>query len=202
MLQYWSRLRVRLTLPDFEVLTYFQKVDSHDQRFTRILSSSDCEVNPIILPREVLELKELEHRVLQLPSSIVMILMNPEMFPWVSVSFKLSAAADAACNIDAMINLSELSLEELLYCTIVWQLAKETGIVSKPSTSALSEMAFTLGLQKLWMLDLKDDLNAISMKLIIASLFLHLWASHSHSLAILRAIDPDICRYLSQEGEQ
>lgn len=61
MLQYWSRIRVRLTLPDFEVLTYFQKVDSQDQRFTRILSSSDCEVNPIILPRKILELKELEH---------------------------------------------------------------------------------------------------------------------------------------------
>jgi hypothetical protein len=119
MLQYWSRLRVRLTLPDFEVLTYLQEVDRQDQRFTRILSSSECEVDPTILPRTFLELQELEHRVLQLPSSIAMILMNPELFPWVFVSLKLAATADTACNTKAMINLAELSLEELLYCTVI-----------------------------------------------------------------------------------
>lgn len=76
MLQYWSRLRLRLTIPDFNILTYLQEADSRDERFTLLaLTSNDCNLIPALLRRAEDKLRDTKQKALQqLPSSLAALL--------------------------------------------------------------------------------------------------------------------------------
>ncbi|KKA16353.1 hypothetical protein T310_10049 [Rasamsonia emersonii CBS 393.64] len=180
-----SRLRVKLTIPDVDVLRYLKDADNQDSRFTGM------KISPEHLAQAEMPISLI---LSELPISFVMLLRTSALSSRDRVTEeaeRIENLSDLLQNKEAPLRLSDLPLEILLMYTIAFRsLPAQVG--SKGCTP--SEICFNLALQHLWRVHLEADEIAVPCMLIIAHIFLYIFAKPFYALGMLQSVDPAIDR--------
>ncbi|KAL1969238.1 hypothetical protein VTN77DRAFT_492 [Rasamsonia byssochlamydoides] len=189
ILQYWSRLRVKLTIPDVDVLRYLKDADNQDTRFMDILPADVVQAElPLSLASQCL--RTWDETLSDLPITFVMLLRSCAFFPD-RISRQDELLSNRLQNGDQVLRLCDLPLEELLIYTIAFRSLPEQA---DSTGCAPSEICFTLALQRLWTVHLEPDEVAVRLMLMVAHIFLYLFAKPFHALGMIQSIDPAIDR--------
>jgi hypothetical protein len=196
VLQYWSRLRVQLTLSDVDVLCFLKDADNQDTRFFRI---PPVDLIQTALPLSLASqcLRTWDEILSELPISFVMLLNNCA-FSRDGIARQEEMLSDRMQNRDEGMPLSDLPLDALLFYTIAFRSLSE----QPSSTLDLSETCFTMALQHLWRVHLEPDEIAAPLMLIVAHIFLYLFARPFHALGMIQSIDSAIDRLLKRTDRQ
>jgi hypothetical protein len=197
VLQYWSRLRVHLTIPNVEVLRYLKYVEDDDVQFRETLPSGSSHVQiPLSVASDcLLAWPEI---ISQLPISFFTILRISTFFSADRIaSFMENLAISIQHNVTG-VQLNDLSLEEILVYTIAlrWVRMADAG------AHDLSHSCFMVVLQRLWQVHMAPDSVAVPFLLVIAHVFLYVYASPFRALGILQIVDPAINRLLSHSDSR
>jgi hypothetical protein len=197
VLQYWSRLRVHLTIPNVDVLRYLKYVEDDDTQFTETLPAGASHVQiPLSVASDCLH--GWPGIISQLPISFYEILRISTFFSTDRItSFIDNLAISIQHNVTGL-RLSDLSLEELLINTIAlrWVRMDDAG------ARDLSHSCFMVVLQRLWQVHMAPDSVVVPFLLVIAHVFLYIYASPFRAQGILQIVDPAVNRLLSHSDSR
>ncbi|PMD33881.1 hypothetical protein L207DRAFT_535128 [Hyaloscypha variabilis F] len=163
ILQYWPRLRVKLTL-DLEPLTFLKVADEEDTYLTGLVLGAEQEFELLPIIRS---LENLYDNLLDLPLSLIDLLKISQYF------FKehiLEPLYEGRGEHQTMLDLRYCSIEFLLLQTVAVRSA-----VTEAADSALpsSETCFKLALESFWKLQSKSDDSVIPLTLCFAHIHLY-----------------------------
>ncbi|KAK4948072.1 hypothetical protein LTR10_013126 [Elasticomyces elasticus] len=198
-MQYWSRLRVRLTLPDVNVLQYLKAADDDFSGLMDTISTSHPEAH-IDANLLALHLDAFYHQISQLPIAMGVLLTHCNLFSFDAISTECGSGGSVDMHTPtAMRSLSELSLEQHLIYTIALHPTNPamSGAVLVPSQR--STICFKLALQNLWKVHLKEDALAVPLILCFAQIFLYVFSKPFHALSMLQTIDEAVERLTKHE---
>jgi hypothetical protein len=187
VLQYWSRLRVHLTIPNVNVLQFLKNAEDQDQKFTKNLPPDTSQV---VLSWSLA--KDCLHCwndiTSHIPIGFSVLLESSIFFSNEHISSMLdSLSAYGQNNVSGGPQLGKLALEDLLIYTIGlrWLLDEDAD---------MPNICFTLALQHLWRVQMEADEVAIPYLLVVAHIFLYTYNMPSHALGILQIVDAAINR--------
>lgn len=183
ILQYWSRLRVNLTIPDVEVLTFLRNTEDKALFVEPTPTETMKTTLPVSLATDCL--RRWETHVSQLPVSFAMLLRTGGT--WFSTD-RIMALCDAQRFGDKFLHLNSLSVDESLIYAIAMRWAQD------PLGPEVADFCFRMVLQRLWRVQMEADLVVVPALLVVAHLFLYAYAMPFQALAILQIIDPVLTR--------
>ncbi|KAN0092135.1 hypothetical protein V8E51_017982 [Hyaloscypha variabilis] len=185
ILQYWPRLRVKLTL-DLEPLTFLKVADEEDTYLTGLVLGAEQEFELLPIIRS---LENLYDNLLDLPLSLIDLLKTSQYF------FKehiLEPLYEGRGEHQMVLDLRHCSIELLLLRTVaVRSVATDAADSALPS----SETCFKLALESFWKLQSKSDDSVIPLTLCFAHIHLYFFARPFHALGMLQAVTPAIHRF-------
>ena len=185
LLQYWSRVRVQLTIPDVHVLQYLREADEEDPFPQRPLEGNRSErFIPIVNAIE--QLRDLHRRMDQLPISLAALLEKCELFQNSKVRARLESRLGNPDLEDSLVDLYELSVVDLLVLSIAFNWCHNAHA---REISQLCLGCFRIGLQKLWLVHMESEDIALPTLLCAAHIFLYCFARPFHAQAMLRTCD-------------
>ncbi|KIV80996.1 hypothetical protein PV11_08450 [Exophiala sideris] len=199
IMQYWSRLRVRLTLPDVNVLQYLKAADDDFSGLMDTISTSHPEAH-IDANLLALHLDAFYHQISQLPIAMGVLLTHCNLFSFDAISAECGSGGSVDMHTPtATRSLSELSLEQHLIYTIALHPTNPamSGAVLVPSQR--STICFKLALQNLWKVHLKEDALAVPLIVCFAQIFLYVFNKPFHALSMLQTIDEAVERLTKHE---
>lgn len=187
VLQYWSRLRVHLTIPNVNVLQFLKNAEDQDKQFTKNLPPDTSQaVLHWSLANDCLHCwNDITSHI---PIGFSVLLESSIFFSSEHISSMLDSLSDYRQNhASGGPQVGELPLEDLLVYTIGlrWLLDEN---------AEMPNICFTLALQHLWRVQMEADEVAIPYLLVIAHIFLYTYAMPSHALGILQIADAAINR--------
>lgn len=187
VLQYWSRLRVHLTIPNVNVLQFLKNAEDNDKQVTKNLPP---EISQVVLPWSLANdcLHCWNDITSHLPIGFSVLLESSIFFSNDHISFMLNSLSPYRQNNGSGgPQVGELPFEDLLIYTIGlrWLLDEDADIPN---------ICFTLALQHLWRVQMEADEVMIPYLLVVAHIFLYTYAMPSHALGILQIVDAAIER--------
>ncbi|KAL6415895.1 hypothetical protein AUP68_00101 [Ilyonectria robusta] len=198
MLHCWPRIRLNLTLPGVISTTYLSESDAADHALLETITSSHD--SPQILLWQVAN--AIDHfygtSLAELP------LFIPELFD-------ICALLSRDCVISRLtpeplspnnasphtttIDLERLSIAQLLVLSLAKTSMADDMVTDTPPARSISAHAFTIALQKQWVLLSRPDEERVPLVLLTAYCLVHFWARPFQALGLLQAIDPAIKGY-------
>lgn len=198
MLHCWPRIRLNLTLPGVISTTYLSESDVADHALLETITSSHDA--PQILLWQVAE--AIDHfygnSLAELP------LFIPELFD-------ICALLSRDCVMSSFtpephspnngsphtttIDLERLSIAQLLVFSLAKTSMADDMVTDTSPTKSISAHAFTIALQKQWLLLSRPDEERVPLVLLTAYCLAHFWARPFQALGLLQAIDPAIKGY-------
>jgi hypothetical protein len=185
ILQYWPRLRVKLTI-DLEPFTFLKTADHEDTFLTSLVldSRQEFKLLPIIQ-----SLDNLYENLSDLPLSFVDVLKASEYF---SRDHILEPFYEAGRLNQPIFNLRECSIESLLVQTIAVS-HMPAGPAKLPHPSP--EACFKMALDSFWNLSSEPDEYAIPLTICFAQIFLYFFARPFHALGMLQGVTSAIIKF-------
>jgi hypothetical protein len=186
ILQYWPRLRVKLTLPGIEPFTFLKAADREDTFLTGLILGAEQEFE--LLPT-IQSLEAFYENLLDLPLSLVDLLETSAYF---SKEHILEPLYERSRLNQSIFNLRECSIESLLMQTIaVGHVPTRPAISSHRSR----ETFFKMALDSFWKLNSESDEYTIPLTLCFSQILLYFFARPFHALGILQGLKPAIDRF-------
>ncbi|KAF4629864.1 hypothetical protein G7Y89_g8279 [Cudoniella acicularis] len=185
ILQYWPRLRVKLTIPGIEPFQFLKVADHGDLSLTNLVleERQEFELAPIIS-----SLEELYERFAEIPLFIVDLL---RVSPYFSREHILEPLYQAQKVHHSVLNLRDCCIELLLMQTIAAAYAAADVGGSFPS----SAVCLKLALDQLWKLYAQPDEYTIPLTLCFVQILLYFFARPFHVLGMLQALKPALSRF-------
>jgi hypothetical protein len=182
ILQYWPRLRVKLTL-DLEPLTFLKVADYEDTFLTGLVlgAKQEFEIQAIVQA-----LENFYENIFDLPLAILDLLKTS---PYLSKEHILEPLYELH---QSLLNLRECSIEFLLIETIAVSFIA-TG--SAENSHPTPEICFKLALESFWKIYAEKDEYAIPLTLCFVQILLYFFARPFHALGMLQASKPAIDRF-------
>lgn len=206
MLHCWPRIRLNLTLPGVISTTYLSESDAADHALLdTIISSHDA---PQIFLWQVAD--AIDHfygtSLAELPLFILELFDICALLSRDSIMSSFTPEPLSPNNISphtTIIDFDRLSIAQLLVLSLVKTSVADDMVTDTSPARSISAHAFTIALQKQWVLLSRPDEERVPLVLLTAYCLVYFWARPFHALGLLQAIDPAIKGYsLKHLGDQ
>lgn len=183
VLQYWPRLRVKLTIPGVDPFKFLRIADRQDLSLQGSVSGTFQNFNysPMIQ-----SIENLYDRIAELPIAMADLFMISPFFAREHILESLHEARNSQAFV---FNLGECPTELLLVSTIA---AKYNAFIPGDSTCLSAETYFKIALQNLWKVHSEPSQYALSLMFCFSQIFLYFFGRPFHALGILQSAVPHI----------
>lgn len=193
ILQYWSRLRIHLNVPNMDVLRLLEDAEKQDVKIKKPFQRLEELYIPLSLANESLRLWS--STVNHLPISFFMLMTSGVLF---SVEQFLALREMISSTIHSGLEdlrLSDFSATEMLILLVALRSLPESR------GSNQSDICFNWLLQQLWRVQIEPDQMVIPFILAVAHVFLYTYAMPFHALGMLQIVDSAITRMCVQNEQ-
>lgn len=190
IVQYWSRLRVKLTIPKLHPFTYLKEADQADKTLIPGAHQRDLDLD---LPSALSFVDKFFERTDDLPVALVELVVTSSKFTKANMLESLYRAVYHRQGQASAINFSLCPIEVLLVVAVGCRfdnIVDQDGL-HRPS---LSESYFAAALRNMWRLSAESEDYALTVKLFVAQLFIYYFSRPFHALGLLQEIGPAIDR--------
>lgn len=206
MLHCWPRIRLNLTLPGVISTTYLSESDVADHALLETITSSHDA--PQILLWQLAD--AIDHfygnSLAELPLFIPGLFDICALLSRDCVMSSFTPEPHSANNASphtTTIDFEVLSIAQLLVISLAKRSMANEMVTDTPTARSISAHAFTIALQKQWVLLSRPDEERVPLVLLTAYCLVHFWARPFQALGLLQAIDPAIKGYsLKHLGDQ
>ncbi|KAF7167778.1 hypothetical protein CNMCM6106_003221 [Aspergillus hiratsukae] len=200
ILQYWSRLRVQMTVPDINVLSYIKDAEAADMCGSR---SGNPEHPGALIELSLAKqaLQTLDHQLHQLPIALAMMLTTCRFYQDKELSIGVALAPGTSNNQEPALRICNLPTDELLLYAIAFKVLSNEPSCPTSYASETAEACFSRALDRLWDIFLLDDEEAMELLLILTILHLDFFHQPFHALALLKISD-HIMERLLRDGNK
>ncbi|KAH7139851.1 hypothetical protein B0J13DRAFT_68285 [Dactylonectria estremocensis] len=201
MLHCWPRIRLNLTLPEMVSTTYLRESDAAD----KLLLETGHEAPQIPLR----EMSDAIVRFYDLAYFSTLPLLISELCNICTLlghdavldSFPIESISSNSDLDEPSINLEGLTIPQLLVLSIVTASTMNDMVTDNAPVRTISAQAFTIALQKQWMLLSLPEEERVPLVLLTACCLVYFWARPFHALGLLQSIDPAIRGYSLKHPE-
>ncbi|KAE8151356.1 hypothetical protein BDV25DRAFT_95835 [Aspergillus avenaceus] len=185
MLHYWSRLRVHLTIPGVDVLSFLKQAEDQETRFANFPHRKIADtVIPWLDATNCFQLWS--RATTQMPVGVSILLRT--LFSGVQID-RLRGSLYRSPNMAGDgVRLAELPVEGALLYAIA------SRSLRTPQSNEISHICFSIVLQNLWRVQMEPDDIAVPFLLVVAHMFLYMYAMPFHALRMLHMVDPAVSR--------
>lgn len=198
ILQYWSRLRVQMTIPDIHVLSYLKDAEATDMCGSR---SGNPEHPGALIQLSLVKqaLQTLDDQLHKLPIALGMILTTCRIYQDKELSIGLALARGTSNNEEPALRIWNLPTHELLLYAIAFKVASYELGCPTSYASETAEACFSRALDRLWDIFLSDDEEAMELLLTLTILHLDFFHQPYHALALLKITEHIMERLVSKQ---
>ncbi|KAF7550954.1 hypothetical protein G7Z17_g5366 [Cylindrodendrum hubeiense] len=198
MLHCWPRIRLNLTLPGVISTTFLRESDAADPWLLETATSSHDA--PQIFLWQVADAMDhfyaMSYTDLPLFVSELFDLCKPLSHSSIMRSFTPeSPSPNTGSPHSAPIDFERLSIPQLLLLSLAKTQLADDMVTDNSSARSVPAHAFTIVLQKQWVLLSQPDEERVPLVLMTAYCLVYFWARPFHALGLLQAIDPAIKGY-------
>lgn len=188
ILQYWSRLRVQMTVPGIHVLSYIKNAEAADMRSS---PSGKAEQQIASIPLSLVKqaLQTLDDQLHKLPIALEMLLTTCRLYQDKEPSIGLALARRVSNNEELDFRIDSLPTNELLLCVIALKVLSNDSVCTTPYVSETADIYFSRALDRMWNIFLSDDEEAMELLLTLSIIHLDLFHQPLHALGLLRIMD-------------
>ena len=201
ILQYWSRLRVQMTVPDIHVLSYIKDAEAAD-----MLGSSSGHGHysgalfQVSLARQALQ--TLNTQLHRLPIALSVILTQCRLYQDTQHSINLELARRTSAHEHPTLCISDLPTDELILYSIAFKLLSHGAGSAASYASEAASACFLRVLDRLWEILMLDDEEALTFLFTLTVLHLDFFHQPFHALGVLKIMDPILERLLGNANKQ
>ena len=178
MLNCWPRLRLQLTLPGVQAMTYLKHSDESDPSLVRPVKLT---ASPrMFYPTAVTSFKYLYDHSIELPFPLPELVRSSSQTSAEHILATIPGYGQHADD-EGEFELEELSIEHLILLSIVLPL-------STRNHPHVASSCFEAALQRHWTLHAKGETDLIRVSLMIVTCLVHQWARPFHALGILQSV--------------
>lgn len=185
ILQYWPRLRLKLTIPGIEPFSFLRAADREDPSLQGSVSQIIHGFNYNAL---IQSLERLYENISELPIGLADLFRTSPCFAREHI-FHLFLQTQNVQTFD--FDLGECSIEVLLVSAIA---TRRIPAIPSDSSSPSAEVYFKLALQNFWELHSEPSQYGLSLMLCFSQIFLYFFARPFHALGILQTGMPAMMR--------
>lgn len=202
VLQYWPRLRVKLTMTNVNVLTFLKDLDREDAFLFR--RANDFETFPLHVPLGSAHqaLTSFYEAITDLPIPLASLLMSCELFHKDRILPSLPSISDHPSIAQGSLGVRDLAIEELLVYSLALRETPDAARAFAFSSNETSEACFKTGLERLWELYAESEERAVPLMLGFAQVFLYIFARPFHALGLSQNIYIVIDGLLKRSGSR
>lgn len=185
MFHYWSKLRINLTIPNVEPLTFLKQVDDADNLLfaSNFESTVPAEIAISVVIRGIESLFENLDR---LPFVLRHLLTYGQLSNELCLDiFKHYLIASPGY--DIALQFKDQTAEELLLQTVA--LKHLASVTSDPSLSQKADLCFRYALERMWIMQAQQNAQALPFKFLFVIILLYLYGRPFHALGLLQCLE-------------
>lgn len=202
VLQYWPRLRVKLTMANVNVLTFLKDLDREDAFLFRRANNLETFQLQVPIASAHQALTSFYDSITDLPIPLASLLTSCELFYKDRILRPLHSISDHPSITQGPLDVRDLAIEELLVYSLAFRETPTAVRAFAFSSNDTSEAWFKMGLERLWELYAEPEERAVPLMLGFAHVLLYVFARPFHALGLSQNIYIVIDGLLKRSGSR